>query len=571
MTQLAIPDTCRPTAAQLATVLTVELPPLPAVVDWTALDGWLQAWLEQPFCEPDSVGASPEAAAARLTVRIAAATGAVLRGAGIPLLRDPELITVSAAAAAGWRCTLRFAAPGLVAEQPLRLACAACRHWLLQLACQPWPDAALQAFFDYLSHDLLPQLLPHAIAAPSSMVLLQAAAAANVPWRHEGNGVFQLGWGAQLRHAFTSRLDSDSSIGIRVAGNKQLSAQWLQAAGLPAARHLSASNPQEALAAARQLGWPLVIKPLARDRGEGVSVNLRDDAALLAAFAHGSRFGLPLLVEQQVAGHCHRLLVVKGEVMYIVKRLPVAVQGDGRSSIRALIAAANQQALQLPPWRRPPPLWTDAASQACLHAAGWQLDAVPPAGLWLALRDIESSADGGRDEDMLAVAHAANLALAVQAAALFGLEMAGIDLITPDISQPWHSNGAIINEVNAAPALGASASSLLAMPRLIQRLFPHGGRIPLEVFVGGKRALFAARQRREQLAAGGLACYLVSAQACERADGQPYPLLADNWYQRCLALLTDRTVAALVLAMTPQEWQQVALPLERVDRVEQVE
>ncbi|MFC3533542.1 hypothetical protein ACFOLG_15290 [Vogesella facilis] len=566
MTQLATPAQGRP-GNQGATLLTLQLPALPITLDWAALDGWLQAWLEQPFAE--AAGPLPPAAD-RLAARIAAATGAVLRGCCIPLAGAPALAAGSTAVADGWHCTLQFAVPDGVAAAPLQLAAAACRHWLLQLATRPPSGDAVQPFFDYLSRELLPQLLPHAIAAPSSMALLQAATAANVPWRHEGNGVFQLGWGARLRHAFTSRLDSDSSIGIRVAGNKQLSAQWLQAAGLPAARHLPAGNPQEALAAARQLGWPLVIKPLARDRGEGVSVNLRDDAALLAAFSDGSRFGLPLLVEQQVAGDCHRLLVVAGEVMYIVKRLPVAVQGDGRSSIRALIDAANQRARQLPPWRRLPPLLADAASAACLHAAGWQLEAVPPAGQWLALRDIESSADGGRDEDMLACAHADNLALAVRAAALFGLEMAGIDLITPDIRQPWHRNGAIINEVNAAPALGASESSLLAMPRLLQRLFPRGGRIPLEVFVGGERALAAARQRREQLARDGLACYLASAQQCEDAAGQPHPLLAANWYQRCLALLNDRSVAALVLAISAQEWQQAALPLDRVDRVEHI-
>ncbi|WP_174874181.1 hypothetical protein [Vogesella oryzae] len=530
------------------------------------VDSCLLSWLEYDI--PAVNTAVEPSVAGQLAARIAAATASVLRGCGIPLTDEPVVSSVVPLAREGWACELRFPLPDGVAELPVLQVCEACCNWLLQLLARPEAEATPLPFFDHLTRELLPQLLPHAIAPPSTMALLLAATAADVPWRHEGNGVFQLGWGCNLRHAFTSRLDSDSSIGIQVAGNKQLTALWLQGAGLPAARHLLASSEPQALAAARQLGWPLVIKPVARDRGEGVSVNLRDDAGLLAAFARGRQFGLPLLVEQQAAGYCHRLLVVKGEVMYVVRRLPVAVQGDGRQTIRALIAAANMQALQLPPWRRPPPLQADMRSETCLHAAGWQLDAVPSAGQWVALRDIESSADGGRDEDMLTVAHADNLALAVRAAALFGLEMAGIDLITPDISQPWYCNGAIINEVNAAPALGASDSSLQAMPRLLRRLFPHGGRIPLEVYVGGKQALIAARQRRDDLVASGRACYLVSAGESENAAGRPHYLQAAGCYQRCLALLTDRKVEALILVMGEQEWQQSELPVDRVDRVE---
>jgi cyanophycin synthetase len=44
------------------------------------------------------------------------------------------------------------------------------------------------------------------------------------------------------------------------------------------------------------------------------------------------------------------------------------------------------------------------------------------------LRVIESTADGGYDQDVGAVVHPDNIHIAVRAAALFDLEVAGVDI-----------------------------------------------------------------------------------------------------------------------------------------------
>lgn len=571
---MTLPSLTDSTLRQPQQVLSIRLAPLPADMSWPLLDAWLHAWLESPLVEParpDTPHDPVEAQLQRLAWRIAVATPALLRGCGIPLLADGKVLAMVPPqdAAAPWQCDIAFAQLDGVAATLLLQACDCCVRWLQAVAWQAAGSDPLSAFFQSLAQDILPRLLPHAIAAPSSMALLQAAANLGIPWRHEGNGVFQLGWGVHLRHSFTSRLDRDSSIGIRAAGNKQLAAQWLRQAGLPTAVQRLVGNGEQASAAAQELGWPLVVKPLARDRGEGVSTGIGNHSQLQLALDKAAHYGWPLLLEQQAPGVCHRILVVGGRVMYVVKRLPVAVQGDGVRSIQALIDAANSQQLALPPWRRAPPLRADDDTRACLREAGLQLASVPAAGAWIALRAIESSADGGRDEDMLAAAHPGNLALALRAAALFGLEVAGIDMITPDIGQPWHVNGAIINEVNAAPALGASQSSRDAMPLLMQQLFPTGGRIPVELFVGGAMAEAAARQRRDELQRAGVACYFTTAQHSEDTTGQRHPLACSSLYQRCLVLLNDRSVGALTIAITPAQWRQEELPLDRVARVQQ--
>lgn len=104
---------------------------------------------------------------------------------------------------------------------------------------------------------------------------------------------------------------------------------------------------------------------------------------------------------------------------------------------------------------------------------------------------------GGVDEDVSHCIYPANLDIALRAVELFRLQVAGVDIITPDIARPWFENGAIINEVNFAPLSGGGEISRQHIPTFLHRLLGGNGRIPVEVFVGGSAALSAAKKRWE--------------------------------------------------------------------------
>ena len=74
--------------------------------------------------------------------------------------------------------------------------------------------------------------------------------------------------------------------------------------------------------------------------------------------------------------------------------------------------------------------------------------------------------------------HPDNVKAAVDASKLFGLHIAGVDIISPNIEQPWHANGAIINEVNFAPLLGGADISRSKIPNFLKKLIEDEGRIP---------------------------------------------------------------------------------------------
>lgn len=534
--------------------LSIRLARLPGAPDWPRIDAWLAAWLDEtprewPEAPAWAPAGSPAHTAARLAWRVSLAGATLLCASGLPALAPGAVlgVRVDEHDASQWHGELLVPPLAGVPAHVSALAYGTCAQWLQTVATARHGEDLLTPFYQQLEAEVLPALLQHAMATPSTLAVLRAAASLGIPWHAEGQGVYQLGWGCHGVHILGSQLDSDSALGIRVAGHKLLAAQWLRRAGLPASRHQMVSTLDHAAHAARLLGWPVVLKPVDRDRGEGVSVQVGDDDSLQAAFAHALRYSPQVLVEKQVPGVCHRLLVVRGQVLYAVKRLPVAVQGDGVRTARHLIAAAHAHWRGQPPWRRPPPLAGDAQAQASLQQAGFALDAPVPRGQWAPLRLIESSADGGRDDDVMARVHPDNLALAVRAAALFGLDMAGVDVISTDISVPWHVNAAIVNEVNASPTLGASQMSLDAMPALLARLVPGDGRIPIDLFATGPGALALASARQQAHMAHGLACYLLTETTTFDAEGHEQVLTCQGLLARCQALLRDKAVGALVV------------------------
>ena len=134
-----------------------------------------------------------------------------------------------------------------------------------------------------------------------------------------------------------------SAIGVDVASDKSLTNRLLDSAGLPVPRADVVDTEDGAVAAARRLGFPCVVKPLDGNHGRGVHLDLRSEEAVRAAF-HGalaqSRGG-DVVIETYVAGNDYRCLVIGGKVAAIAERVPASVTGDGEHTVRELVDIAN--------------------------------------------------------------------------------------------------------------------------------------------------------------------------------------------------------------------------------------
>ena len=71
-----------------------------------------------------------------------------------------------------------------------------------------------------------------------------------------------------------------SAIGVDVASDKSLTNRLLDSAGLPVPRADVVDTEDGAVAVARRLGYPCVVKPLDGNDGRGVDLDLRSEEAV---------------------------------------------------------------------------------------------------------------------------------------------------------------------------------------------------------------------------------------------------------------------------------------------------
>ncbi len=400
----------------------------------------------------------------------------------------------------------------------------------------------------------------------STIPVLRAAHMLGIPFIHLGLGAYQLGWGSRARRISRGSSAADSAIGSRLSASKASTAALLRMAGLPAPEHSVARSVAQAQTAAGSLGWPVVVKPADRERGEGVMVDVDSDDKLQAAFVAALALSRArqVLVERQVAGVCHRIFVAGGEVLYAVKRLPMSVRGDGVHTFAQLVRQELDHQRVKAPWRRSEIRDIDDAARAALAREGLSPSSVLADGAFAPLRRLESTADGGVDEDVSALVHPGNRLIAIQAARLFGLDMAGIDLITADISRPWFETGAIINEVNFSPVLGGGEISRGYLPGFLRRFVDGDGRIPIEVFAGGEPAFQSAVAASRKRAESGERCWVTSANRTLDDTGQDVHLALNGLDRRIRALLLDWRVDSLALVVQDDELLATGLQMAGV-------
>ncbi|MDP2109428.1 MAG: hypothetical protein Q8N48_00825 [Thiobacillus sp.] len=436
-------------------------------------------------------------------------------------------------------------------------------NWATAHHANPPSPAAL---YRYLQDKVIPSLRSIMPAGVSTVPILDGANRNDIPFRHLGASVFQLGWGARSHLMDRSAVDADSAIGAKLTQNKHWTARLIRTAGLPAPEHHLVRTLAEAEHAATEMGWPLVVKPADRDRSEGVTIGIKTLEKLREGFNAASALSGRILVEREVPGICYRLLIANGRLLYVLFRKPKAITGNGRHTLSELLQLEEANTLSKPPWRRGKVIKMDALTLAAVVTQGLEPDSIPDAGQQVALRDIESSEWGGDFGDATAQVHPDNIDIAVRAARLFGLRNAGIDIISADIGRPWHENGAIINEVNYAPYF-VNPIAKAKLPDFFDGFMVGDGRIPIIAYVGGEAAWQQGASRQLALRDTGVNCYLTNHVQTLNGRQELMPLPQPGLFQHALALLMNRDVEALILVIQTDELLYAGLPVDRIDEI----
>lgn len=335
----------------------------------------------------------------------------------------------------------------------------------------------------------LKELADDACLGPSTGAIVAAAEARGIPARRLNDGsLVLLGQGCHQRRIWTAETNQTSAIAESIASDKELTKRLIAACGVPVPQGRAADTAIDAWEAAQDIGLPVVVKPRDGNHGRGVCTNLTTRQDVEQAFEVAAAEGSGVLVEQFVQGHEHRLLVVGDKVVAASRGESAWVVGDGLSTVTQLIDTQ----LNADPRRGYSdefplnPVELDPVAVLELARQGFTPQSVPQQNAKLLIQR-----NGNLAFDVTDDVHPVVAEQAVLAARVVGLDVAGIDLIAQDISQPLEPQAGAVIEVNAGPALHMHLMPAAGIKRpvgeaIVDSLFGPGdnGRIPVACVSG---------------------------------------------------------------------------------------
>jgi len=355
-------------------------------------------------------------------------------------------------------------------------------------------DAEPDPLFDFTTelHALIRGAEKRAFG-PSTASLVRAAEARDIPWVRLSEGsLVQFGHGFRQKRIQATVTGETRHIAVDIAGDKELTNKILGDLGLPVPKQDQVYDADAAVEAAESLGYPVVVKPLDANHGRGVSIGLTTAEQVKIAFVAAEEHSSCVLVETFIQGFDHRMLVVNGELVAVAKRVPGHVVGDGERSVAQLVEIVNSDPRRgIGHEKSLTRIELDAQSLRLLEKAGKTPDAILPAGEVFFLRSTANLSTGGTAIDQTDVCHPDNRDMAIRAAAAIGLDVCGVDFLTPDIARSWKEVGGGICEVNAAPGFRmhvapSEGKSRDVAGKVLDMLFPPGSasRIPIAAITG---------------------------------------------------------------------------------------
>lgn len=220
---------------------------------------------------------------------------------------------------------------------------------------------------------------------------------------------------------------------------------------------------------AKQLGFPVIVKPNSRSQGVGVAkvYNKRE-------FVESIRFVFEnvkdkvALVQKPVEGDDYRIVVLDDNVISAYRRHPLTVVGDGSKTVLQLAKDTEQKLLSL--GRRVSIDLEEIRIRHKLKRNKMSPDYILEDQRAINLLDNSNLSTGGEAEDVTEIIHEDYKRFAVGLTRDMGLRLCGVDLMTTgSINEPIFDPTVI--EVNAAPGLDHYAEIGEKQSRIVKDLY----------------------------------------------------------------------------------------------------
>jgi len=443
------------------------------------------------------------------------------------------------------------------------LALARVTWWLNDLSTTPHA-AGLSAEQCTDLQLLLTRMGRYAPSGANNRFFIGAAYELGIPCLPLPGGVYQYGWGTRGKWLDSSFTESTSAISGRLARHKAVTNALLQRAGIPVPAHRLVVSADAAVEVAAALGYPVVVKPASQDGGVGVSAGLESEREVRTAFGRAREYATDVLVEKHVLGNDYRVYVFRERAVWALERTPAGVTGDGTRTVEQLVAIANQDP------RRGDASWAlmarielDEEALELLAGIGMTPDSAPEVDRFIRLRRAANVSSGGTPVGVVGKMHPDNARLCERATQVLRLDLAGIDLLMPDIARSWRQTGGAICEVNARPQLSGVTSPHI-FGQLLREVVTQQGRIPIALVLTTGADLHVVEEIAELLAQRGL-CVGTSSSVGLRIGANRIRDTAGSAFQDARALLIDSSVDAAVISTNGKELLSRGLPVDQFD------
>jgi cyanophycin synthetase len=330
---------------------------------------------------------------------------------------------------------------------------------------------------------------------PSTAAIVEAAKRRNIPHYRltEDTSYIQLGHGTKQQRFQATVTWKTGIIGHSIADDKDWTKQILGDAGIPVPEGRVCHSFDDALAAAAEIGWPVVTKPLVGNHGRGITTDITDEAGLREGYDAAYVRHETVIVERYIKGEDHRLLVIDGKLVAAARRRPAHVVGDGRSTLEALIDQENADPRRgVGHENLLTQIHIDSQTERLVAQAGLTMQSVIPEGEVVYLKSTANLSTGGTATDLTDDVHPEVRYAAERIGRLIGLDIIGIDLLAETLTRPLEQQSAGVVEVNAGPGFRMHTSPTHGTGRpvgdhVVDMLFPDpndDGRVPITAITG---------------------------------------------------------------------------------------
>lgn len=301
----------------------------------------------------------------------------------------------------------------------------------------------------------LKKILKREEIGSSTLAVISEAKKRGIPVTRIGdNSIFQLGYGKYSKIIEATISYNTKAVAVDISCDKILTKEILKNQCLPVAEGGIVRSPLELFIEAKEIGYPIVLKPCYGNQGKGVFINIKSEKEAINAYNILSKKYDNIMIEKNITGKDFRICVINGKAIAVSEKIPPYVVGDGVSTVVELIKNINKDSVRGEGHEKPlTTIKMDEELKSCVSKHSYRLDSILPKGEKLIIRGNGNLSTGGKAVDCTDIICQDNINICERAAKAIGLDVCGIDICCEDIGKPIDKSGGAILEVNAAPGI----------------------------------------------------------------------------------------------------------------------